>query len=522
MAGAALLVAALAACTSTSVSPTNPPNVRGKSYPDAVTALNGWCQDLAITVSPGLPASADPDLLTVATQSYGRPSSPAQLLRVAVQPVKIAAAETGSPSTAGTDGGGSPPEEPPGTSSAVTPAPVPTTCAAGHHDIALTLQTKVPKLVGSTVKDARALLARHGLELAPPESGRADLVVMEQAPVADTIVPIDAIPFATAKVAVKLGVAVPDLLNSKEDQVCPTLQKAGLVCAIDPSGAAPPPGRVVSQVPKAQETVPLGTTVTVNVVREAILIPVPDVIGRTAAQACDLVKAAKMSCATVQAVGGVKPGTVFNQLPAAGTQVSPGQRVTVYVERAIVTVAVPKVVGKDEETACQALRAAKLECRLAVLTEGQQPGVVVSQRPAANTQVNPGTTVGIDIRRTPRVTVPDVVGQPGEKACQPIQAARLQCQAAPDDDADGKVVSQDPTPGSVVPEGTPVILRRVASTTTIPGWAIVLALALVVVAGAAIRKLTRPKPPSGGTPLSVSVRLVTGPPQARIDEAREW
>jgi serine protease len=137
-----------------------------------------------------------------------------------------------------------------------------------------------------------------------------------------------------------------------------------------------------------------------------ILSVVPDVTGQTQAAAGQALTAANLEVGTLttQASATVASGSVISQSPVAGTTVASGKGVVLVVSSGAPTqVAVPNVVGQTQTAATNAITAAGL----AVGTITQQSsttvasGTVISESPAAGTQVASGSSVSLVVSSGP-------------------------------------------------------------------------------------------------------------------------
>jgi len=125
-------------------------------------------------------------------------------------------------------------------------------------------------------------------------------------------------------------------------------------------------------------------------------IAVPDVVGQTQPVATTAITGASLTVGsvTMQASATVAPGSVISQNPAAGVLVGAGAPIDLVVSSGV---AVPNVVGQTQAAATTAITAAGL----AVGSVTQQPsgsvasGTVISQNPAAGTNVAGGSQVNI-------------------------------------------------------------------------------------------------------------------------------
>jgi len=114
--------------------------------------------------------------------------------------------------------------------------------------------------------------------------------------------------------------------------------------------------------------------------------------------------------AVVQEVTSDLPGdTVVNQNPKSGTELEPGDKVTVYVSNAPIEtlVKVPAVaaLGLTEAQAKARLSQYGLKAKVIDLeTPDYKPGVCIYQSPAAGEEVKIGSVVEITITREPVTT----------------------------------------------------------------------------------------------------------------------
>lgn len=206
-----------------------------------------------------------------------------------------------------------------------------------------------------------------------------------------------------------------------------------------PTSQAPPPPSPEQQAP----------TVTVPAVEP----------GTAVAEACERVRAAKLTCVPVAAGSGGRANTVTDEPlePPAGTRVPESSRVVV---RHHGPTAVPDVVGQYREAACQLLQGAKLSCvprpREDVAPTPQDLDVVKEQTPGSGDDASPGDSVVIAYHDT--ASLADYGGQAGDQACaaltQTYRGVRCQVVEGPTEQATGKpagvVDSQQPPPGGTV------------------------------------------------------------------------
>jgi beta-lactam-binding protein with PASTA domain len=142
-------------------------------------------------------------------------------------------------------------------------------------------------------------------------------------------------------------------------------------------------GAVVSQDPAKGMKVPKGTAVAVVVSKGPKLVSIPNVVGKTEAEAKKLLKNAGLKVRTLYRENPADIRTVISQNPASGN-VTPGTTVVITVSIGIDTVIVPRVVGKDAPQAEAILKANGLEVQMVV---HNGPAGTVNGQPADIMQV---------------------------------------------------------------------------------------------------------------------------------------
>jgi serine/threonine-protein kinase len=157
---------------------------------------------------------------------------------------------------------------------------------------------------------------------------------------------------------------------------------------------------VIDSSPPAGASVQVGSKVTLIVSTGPPPVQVPDVTTEDVGQAKATLQGRDFNVNTVEEVSStVSPGTVISQTPPGGTSAPSGSTVTLVVAKAPPTVGVPNVVGKTTGAANATLGAAGFPAtqQPQPVTDKTQNGIVLSQNPAATTQVKKGTTVTIVI-----------------------------------------------------------------------------------------------------------------------------
>jgi eukaryotic-like serine/threonine-protein kinase len=162
-----------------------------------------------------------------------------------------------------------------------------------------------------------------------------------------------------------------------------------------------------------------------------------------------------------QASSSVQKGLVVSSNPAQGNNVAANTLVTLYVSTGAAQVAVPNVVGQQENPAQNELQSKGFQVSVKSDPNSTQPsGTVVSQSPNGGTAA-PGSTVTITVSGG-AVPVPSVVGDSQQTANQILTTAgfavNVQQGSGPAQYANGTVFSQQPTANSTEPKGTTITI----------------------------------------------------------------
>jgi eukaryotic-like serine/threonine-protein kinase len=276
-------------------------------------------------------------------------------------------------------------------------------------------------------------------------------------------------------------VSVPDVIGQDVDAASQVLDSKGFDVGIKavPSGA--PRNQVVEQDPiptdrgggKAEK----GSTVTLSVSSGPAIVAVPDVAGLSVPDATTRLEKAGFKVTTRQEFSNsVSKGKAIATEPAAGTQLSTSQVVTVVVSRGTNQVEVPNVVGLDDQAALASLQGAGLSGVLVQRDSTEPEGKVLSQSPGSGKLVARGSQVTI-FASTGAITVPDVVGQARKTAVNALKKAGFTAAVTEQNTDDptevGVVISEFPPGGSRGRRGDTVTISvgvaAPTTTTTTPG-----------------------------------------------------
>jgi beta-lactam-binding protein with PASTA domain len=194
------------------------------------------------------------------------------------------------------------------------------------------------------------------------------------------------------------AVTVPDVVHKKQSQAVGRLKEAGLVPSIvtKPSGFRA--GLVFAQVPTAGTRVTKGSSVTISVSAQRIVV-VPAVVQMKAATAKKALRSRGLTAQTTSVTSSRKPGVVLAQSPSPGTHVARGSVVALRVSQG--RVRVPNVVGESRASAAAALQKAGLAAKTANVASPKRKGTVVAQSPAAGSSVAKGSGVLLNVSSGP-------------------------------------------------------------------------------------------------------------------------
>jgi len=274
-------------------------------------------------------------------------------------------------------------------------------------------------------------------------------------------------------------VSVPDVIGQDVDAATQVLGGKGFDVAIKAVPSSATRNQVVEQDPiptdRGGGKVEEGSTITLSVSSGPAIVAVPDVAGLTLADATKRLEKAGFKVTTRDEFSNSVPkGKAIGSEPAAGTQLSAGQVVTVVVSRGTNRVEVPDVTGLDDQAALAALQNAGLAGVLVQRDSTEPEGTVLNQSPGPGKLVARGFQVTI-FASTGAITVPDVVGQARKTAVTALKKAGFTAavtEETTDDPTEvGRVISEFPPGGSRGRRGDTVTISVgvVAPTTTTPG-----------------------------------------------------
>jgi serine/threonine-protein kinase len=262
-------------------------------------------------------------------------------------------------------------------------------------------QVTVPNVVGQPIDQAEAALKAEGFEVTrvAETSDQPENTVTKQDPGANT----KADEGSTVTLTFSSGpekVTVPDVTGKDGTEASQILTQAGLVPNLVPvESDEVDEGLVVSQDPAANTEVAKNSQVTIQVSTGNGALAVPNVAGRSEADARSTL--AGMGFTNVQkqeqASDSVPAGNVISTDPAAGSQVNPTEPVVLVVSTGASKVAVPNVQNLSEANARSALEGVGLTANVQTqsVLNPTQDGIVITQSPSAGSMVDKGSAVTI-------------------------------------------------------------------------------------------------------------------------------
>jgi len=274
-------------------------------------------------------------------------------------------------------------------------------------------------------------------------------------------------------------IGVTDVIGKDASTAEKILDDAGLKWSVKAVPSFAPRNQVVEQDPiptaRGGGKIEEGSTITLSVSQGPAIVAVPSVAGLAQDQAMNrLAKAGFKANVEQRFSKGVKRGLAIGTEPAAGTQLSTAQPVTLLISRGANTVSVPSVVGMDDQAALAAIQNAGLAGVVVQRDSTEPQGEVLSQSPVGGQQVARGSQVTI-FASTGVITVPDVTGQTRKTAVTALKKAGFVVAVTEQPSSDpaelNRVISEFPPGGSRGQRGDTVTISvGVASnpTTTTP------------------------------------------------------
>lgn len=268
-------------------------------------------------------------------------------------------------------------------------------------------QVKVPDVTGLSYKQAAAALLKRGLKV-KKEEDYSDKVktgfVISQNPAPDAEVKKGATVYLTVSKGSEL-IKVPNLIGQSLSQANLTLERLKLNVrniSRDYSDTIAE-DLIILQRPVAGAKVKKGSFVDLVLSKGPHPIKVPDLIGKTAAEAQSILASRGLTMRRQDEFNEqMEAGRIIRQDPSAGVSAVRGEAVTVIVSKGPLLIKVRDVVGLTKEEAKAQLEADGLVVIFkAGISSPTAYGKVVNQTPAAGTDVRKGATITLWIGQNP-------------------------------------------------------------------------------------------------------------------------
>ena len=260
-------------------------------------------------------------------------------------------------------------------------------------------KVEVPRVTGQQLVRARAVLEQAGFEVAETRvRSRQPLdQVIDQDPNAGE----EADNRSTVTLEVSNGpgtVRVPSVAKLPQEQAIDDLQDVDLKVTTEPQSSDEiSEGFAIRTVPRAGEEVERDTRVTLFVSTGPEQVAVPDVVGLSRESAEARLSAEGFGVAVREQESEETEGQVIAQSPEGSSQVDRGTTVTITVSTGIEQVGVPDVIGLPPREAEAQIRSVGLSSIRTErnVTDPDQDGTVIDQRPATGVELDPGGQVVI-------------------------------------------------------------------------------------------------------------------------------
>ncbi len=269
-----------------------------------------------------------------------------------------------------------------------------------HQLSGSTPQVPVNNYVNEPVARAKQQITAAGL-VADPKKGSSERykqgIVFKQDPGAGTKVDKG----GTVTIWVSTGppkVKMPDVKGQQWTQAEANLVNVGLkpVRHNVPGNTA---GQVTATSPAANELVPKGSTVRVNVMTGPAPATVPNVVGDTLSTALDTLRNAGFNPNPSYVNSDAPQNQVISQNPTPNTSSTKGTTVNLKVSNGPPQVNVPSVVGETAQQAVSDLQSLGfvVNQQPVSVSDPSENGIVISQNPDGGTSALKGSTVTIEV-----------------------------------------------------------------------------------------------------------------------------
>ena len=260
-------------------------------------------------------------------------------------------------------------------------------------------KVEVPRVTGQQLVQARARLEQAGFEVT--ETRVRSRLPLDQVIDQDPNAGEEADAGSTVMLEVSNGpgnVRVPSVAKLPQEQAIDELQDVDLKVTTEPQSSEEiRDGFAIRTVPRAGEEVERDTRVTLFVSTGPEQVTVPDVVGLSRESAEARLSSEGFGVGVQEQESEESEGQVIAQSPGGSSRVDRGTTVTITVSTGIQKVDVPDVVGLPPREAEGQIRSVGLSSIRVErnVTDPDQDGVVIDQRPSAGVELDPGGQVVI-------------------------------------------------------------------------------------------------------------------------------
>jgi beta-lactam-binding protein with PASTA domain len=257
---------------------------------------------------------------------------------------------------------------------------------------------------------------------------------------------------------------VPRVVGKQLVQARQILEREGFEVDESRVRSQAPFDQVIDQDPNPREEADEGSTVTLEVSDGPGTVRVPSVRELPQAVAIETLKKRDIKATVDQRPSSsIDKGIAIRTIPPAGDVVDRGERIQLIVSAGPERVGVPDVTGLARDSAEQLLADAGLEPAIQEIESEKPEDEVISQDPAAGTEVDKGSRVTITVSKgIETVNVPDVEGSSRRDAAAELRAAGLvpsvREQDVTDPAQDGVVIDERPGAGTELAKGKQVVI----------------------------------------------------------------
>lgn len=224
-------------------------------------------------------------------------------------------------------------------------------------------------------------------------------------------------------------VQIPELNDKPQTEAVSELERLGLQVTVNSEpNPEVPRGIVIRTNPATGSAVPTGSTVTVTVSSGKEITEVPDVRDMNTADAQQALEEAGLeldSTVREEASDDVPEGSVIDQSPAAGAQVSKGSRVTITVSTGVERETVPNMGGMRRDQAESMLASLGFNAQVNMVDSKEPEGTVLSAS-SEGQQLPKDSTVTLEVSNGMLFSIPTIVRQSRTDALATLRNAGWQ------------------------------------------------------------------------------------------------